>query len=314
MAQAISQILFTQATTGTEKARFELMMRKWRRSLLNNKVIDVTLSQKKLFVNGWLTEFEEIFRNESARINILSGYSGFLTANTGVNVVSDIDTYLDLYKTSITALTNKDLVQARGLRNSLAIRLKREGVDNIYKSFEQFDIEARALGLTGHERVDGFLNTLGKDYTTILTKSTSGHVMRWRPDKYARMYSNTRDGQLRDEIFQDQLIAVGSDVVQVSSHGTTTPICQQFEGKVYSLTGNTPGLPVLQQRAPFHPNCKHVLLSRPNMNTRDAKRNNFFKNKDIAKDRKDWTNSDKKQVKKQEAWNLENRPPKAGLR
>jgi hypothetical protein len=311
MAQTISQILFTEATTGIEKARFEFLMRKWRRSLLNDSIAGASLSKQRQFVNDWLAEFEEIFRNESAKINILSGYGGFVSASTSLGASSAIDDFLDFYKSTIAALTSKDLVQANGLRNSIAIRVKREGVANIYKSFDEFSKEARALGLTQRERVDGFLNTLGKDYTTILTRSESGHVMKWKPDAYARMYSNTRDGQMRDELFQDQLVALGSDIVQVSNHGTTTPICKQYEGKIYSLTGKTPGYPVLPQRAPFHPNCKHVILSRPRMTTREARKINFVQNKELSKARKEWPKGANDTIKKQEAWNTKNRPTKA---
>lgn len=301
--------LITQGNTAVEKARFELMMRKWRNTLLNDRILNASLQAQKNFVNAWLADFEKIFTDQQSKINILSGYTGFLTASTGAGVATSIDAYLDQYKSTVTALSSKDLVQARGLRNSLALRVKREGVANIYSSFEAFDKEARALGLTGRERTEGFLNTLGKDYTTIMTKSKTGRIMRWKPDKYARMYSNTRDSQLRDELFQDQLISVGSDIVQVSNHNTSTPICKQFEGKVFSLTGETAGLPPLLQRPPFHPNCKHVLVSRPKLSMRDARKNNFFKDKDIRKE--NYTDRQRKAMKKQMAWNNENRPAKA---
>ena len=311
MAIATSSVILSNTSTGIEKARFELLMRKWRETLLKDSIVSASLASQKAFVNQWLVEFEEIFRSQQASINILSGYGGFLTASTGQGVDTSIDAYLSQYRSTVQALTDKDLVQALGLRNSIAKRVKREGVANIYSSFDVFDKESRALGLTGRERVNGFLNTLGKDYTTIETLSTSGHKMNWKPDKYARMYSNTRDSQLRDELFQDQLIAVGSDVVQVSNHGTSTPICKQFEGKVFSLTGETSGLPVLSQRPGFHPNCKHVLVSRPKMSTRDARKVNFFKDKDIAKVNSKLTKSDKSIIKKQTAWNVKNRPAKA---
>jgi hypothetical protein len=311
MAVNTRSLLLSPTTTGIEKARFEFLMRKWRRSLLNNRVAGQSIISQKAFVNNWLLQFEEIFRNQQASINILSGYTGFISASVGSGVETSIDAFLTQYRDTVQALSSKDLVQARGLRNSIAIRVRTHGVKNIYSDFLTFDKEARALGLTGRERVDGFLNTLGKDYTTIITESRAGRIMHWKPDKYARMYSDTRDSQLRDELFQDQLVEIGSDVVQVSSHGTTTPICQQFEGFVFSLTGKTQGLPVLSQRPGFHPGCKHVLLSRPKMSMRDARKNNFFKNKDLAKERAKYTTVQINAMQRQKDWNLENRPPKA---
>lgn len=283
-------------------------MRKWRTKIYNTS--SMSLSQQREFVNKWLTDFENIFRDEAAKINVMAGYNGFISANAASDIASNIDDYLANYRQTVTALSNKDLIKARGARNGMAQAFKERGISNFFDELEVFDKEARALGLTLRERTNNFLNTLGRNETTIRTVSETGKVMRWRPDAYARMYANTRDSQLRDEIFQDQLVEIGSDIVQVSDHGTDTPICLQFEGKVYSLTGNTPAYPVLPQRPPFHPNCKHFLTSRPKMSTREGKRINFFKDKDISKQRQTWTASQKRQVKTQTAWNLKNRPPK----
>ena len=50
--------------------------------------------------------------------------------------------------------------------------------------------------------------------------------------------------------------------MQISVHSGSCPVCLPIQGKVFSLTGNTPGFPVLQnsQKPPIHPNCKHVLV------------------------------------------------------
>jgi hypothetical protein len=303
-----AQDLISASSTGTEKARFELLMRRWRENLLNARIVNGTLAQQKAFVNSWLADFEEIFKGQQAKINLLSGYTGFITASVGEDLIeTSIDAFLAQYRSTVTALTSKDIVQATGLRNSLALRISREGVANIFKSFDAYDKEARALGLTGRERINGFLNTLGKNYTTIQTISDSGRVMYWKPDKYARMYSNTRDSQLRDDLFQDQLMELGRDTVQISDHDTETPICKQFEGKFFSLTGQG-SLPPLTQRPPFHPNCKHVLVSRPRVSNKEARKNNFIKNKKIVEKSSTYTDAQKRQIKRQTAWNVENRP------
>lgn len=52
---------------------------------------------------------------------------------------------------------------------------------------------------------------------------------------------------------------VGADLVQVSSHNTDTPLCQEFEGKIYSISGKDPDFPALEEIPPFHPNCLHSL-------------------------------------------------------
>jgi hypothetical protein len=37
----------------------------------------------------------------------------------------------------------------------------------------------------------------------------------------------------------------------------------QFEGQIYSITGANKRYPKLEEVAPFHPNCLHVILPLP---------------------------------------------------
>ena len=50
----------------------------------------------------------------------------------------------------------------------------------------------------------------------------------------------------------------GTDLVIISSHNTTTRICLDFEGKVFSLSGRDKRFPILMLYPPFHPNCLHL--------------------------------------------------------
>lgn len=81
----------------------------------------------------------------------------------------------------------------------------------------------------------------------------------YKPGSYAELVARTRGREAQSAGAVDNLAEYGVDTVRVSSHNTETEICQQYEGKVYSLTGNTPGLPILPQLPPFHPNCQHVI-------------------------------------------------------
>jgi len=48
------------------------------------------------------------------------------------------------------------------------------------------------------------------------------------------------------------------DLIEIPAKGgSCEEICVPLEGKVYSLTGQTPGYPVLDKRPPFHPRCRH---------------------------------------------------------
>ena len=85
---------------------------------------------------------------------------------------------------------------------------------------------------------------------------------KWQPKHYARMVARTTTREAMSEAFLARAAHEGEDLIRVSSHpdGQADPICVPFEGKLFSLSGRTPGLPVLERRPPFHPNCRHVLI------------------------------------------------------
>lgn len=51
-----------------------------------------------------------------------------------------------------------------------------------------------------------------------------------------------------------------TDLVIVSTHNTKTALCQEFEGKIYSIEGKDKRFPRLSFTPPFHPNCLHLIL------------------------------------------------------
>ena len=50
-----------------------------------------------------------------------------------------------------------------------------------------------------------------------------------------------------------------TDLVQISSHNTTTAICSYYEGKIFSVSGKDTRFPILDMTPPFHPNCLHLM-------------------------------------------------------
>ena len=54
----------------------------------------------------------------------------------------------------------------------------------------------------------------------------------------------------------------GMDLVQISVHAGACAMCVPVQGQVYSISGQTPGFPVLtpEVRTPLHPWCGHRML------------------------------------------------------
>jgi len=81
----------------------------------------------------------------------------------------------------------------------------------------------------------------------------------YRIDKYAKMVTRTEMRYSQSDATVNTCNQYGNDLTQVSDHGTTTEICEEFEGEVYSISGKDPDYPLLYAWPPFHPNCKHFL-------------------------------------------------------
>jgi hypothetical protein len=83
---------------------------------------------------------------------------------------------------------------------------------------------------------------------------------RMRARDYAELVARTKFHEAASAAAVQQARNHGTSLVQVSTHNTTTEICQQYEGKIYSLNGDDPRFPPLGEVPPFHPNCLHLIL------------------------------------------------------
>lgn len=97
------------------------------------------------------------------------------------------------------------------------------------------------------------------DGKTVTVINKNGKPMSFDAKYYAEMVARTKLIEAQAIATVDTALQFGSDLVQVSSHNTPTPICQEFEGKIYSISGKDKDFPPLTEIPPFHPNCRHTL-------------------------------------------------------
>lgn len=83
---------------------------------------------------------------------------------------------------------------------------------------------------------------------------------RFSPDYYAELVARTKFHEAHSCAAIATCKNYGTDLVIISAHNTNTEICQQYEGKVFSLSGNDPRFPLLDAVPPFHPNCLHLMF------------------------------------------------------
>lgn len=94
----------------------------------------------------------------------------------------------------------------------------------------------------------------------------------WTFDRYAAMLARTKAVESRNQGLTNRMLGSGYDLVQVSNHNTDHQACKVWEGKILSLTGQTPTGTILpggfkvagtleeaKMAGLFHPNCKHAV-------------------------------------------------------
>jgi hypothetical protein len=95
---------------------------------------------------------------------------------------------------------------------------------------------------------------------------------RWTLSNYSRMALKTTASEAANRGVADAVRATGRDLIRVTTpeghrctHHPTDPTnpCRVFEGKTLSLTGRTPGVPVLLILPPWHPFCEHNIAPAP---------------------------------------------------
>lgn len=90
-----------------------------------------------------------------------------------------------------------------------------------------------------------------------------GH--QWTLQGYSEMLARTHIIRTNTEATVNRGTQLGIDVYEVSTHGAVDRLCAPQEGKLYSVSGqNYPRL-TRENTPPFHPNCKHTLLARPDL-------------------------------------------------
>ena len=134
------------------------------------------------------------------------------------------------------------------------------------------------------------------------------------PTKYAEMVARTTTREVTNSVAISEADAVGSNLVQMSSHRNTCEICAPFQGRVYSLDPGNTEYPYLYDDAfpsgykIIHPNCRHVLNAYvPDfMSPEEVKKDKEFSNRPAKKSsqsKKELDLYNKEQMKRTKMWN-----------
>ena len=83
--------------------------------------------------------------------------------------------------------------------------------------------------------------------------------MKYKPSDYAEMVARTKFHEAQSNAALMTAANYDTDLIQVSSHNTTTAICIPFEGLIFSISGKSKMFPPLTDSSPYHPNCLHLM-------------------------------------------------------
>lgn len=125
-------------------------------------------------------------------------------------------------------------------------------------------LEAVGQGLIGGDTRRQVSAALAKSLvdngvTDALTGFVDRSGRRWQLQTYTRMVARTTTREAVTVATKNRLVEGGRDLVTISSHSHPADECTPYDGQTFSLTGATPGYPILDEEPPFHPNCAHVM-------------------------------------------------------
>lgn len=102
----------------------------------------------------------------------------------------------------------------------------------------------------------GLINTDGQySFVTINNRN-------YQLDKYTELVARTTTREAATQGMKNRLLENGIDLVQIDDHEGPCDICDEYQGNLYSLTGETEGYEVAPM-PPYHPNCRCVMTPAP---------------------------------------------------
>lgn len=168
----------------------------------------------------------------------------------------------DMIKTGLSRIDRRKVaVLAETLRGTLEgthLRIVRQSLDE-YRTIIGKTVEMMEVGvLTRQQATQAGLNRFA-DRGISGFQDRSGR--NWTLTSYAEMATRTTYGQSALEGTMQRLRDNDLDLVVISSHSGSCPLCEPWEGEVLSMGGSKdhPSLDTAISEGLFHPNCGHSL-------------------------------------------------------
>lgn len=154
------------------------------------------------------------------------------------------DHFKDLFQ--FVARDTKDIFRQVQIQSANAGFMKTDDIKKVVKEMKK---RLQARGVTGF-------------YSQATTKNGVAYTQRWSLERYVDMAARTVTMNARVRAKEMEYLAHGADLVRVSEHAFSCPKCAPWQGRIISLSGETPGYPTMyeaREAGLFHPCCRHTI-------------------------------------------------------
>ena len=144
--------------------------------------------------------------------------------------------------------------------DEIAMRTQKMSFDHVRALRSMSADVLRTAALTGASRAEVTKEFLARAQEIPGFKFTAANGAQWTNKAYFTMLARTELMQAGRAAYDQKCADEGCDVVELDYSGNCCDACARWEGKQFSLTGATKGLPTkadLEADGVFHPNCTH---------------------------------------------------------
>jgi hypothetical protein len=132
-------------------------------------------------------------------------------------------------------------------------------VNDIYRELALENVRGTVVGYdTWKQTARRYRDQLAERGVTGF-KDRTGRM--WNMRTYTEMHARTVCMEAHLQGTANRLVEQGHDLIKVSTHRGSCPLCEPWQGKVLSITGKTKGYPTLEEAKAaklFHPRCRHA--------------------------------------------------------
>lgn len=137
--------------------------------------------------------------------------------------------------------------------------------DEIRKAGLQASLEKVSSGQTVKQMQRNLVQMLENKGVAAIEYMRGGKKCYMSLDAYAELVARSTVHEARNTANINLGVRIGNDLVKMSSHFGSCPICEPYQGRVFSVSGTSPNYPSLYDTPwssayqNFHPHCRHIL-------------------------------------------------------